>query len=64
MEEYITGLLEVNVQVGCIMYRYASRESFVFERDIIGSTIRRALFNNLAAIVLLPTHNDSLIRFP
>ena len=39
-KRYITELLEVSVQGSCLMEIYASRETFVFARDAIGS-IRR-----------------------
>ena len=51
-EGYITGLLEVTVQGGCIMEKYASIEAFGFARDVIGSTRRRTIVNKLAVIVL------------
>ena len=48
----ITGLLEVTVQGGWLMERYASIESFSFARDVIGSTRRFTIFDTLALIVL------------
>ena len=48
----ITGLLEVTVQVVCLMERDTSREAVGFARDLIGSTRRRTIFNKLAVIVL------------
>ena len=37
-EEYITGLLEVNVTEGYLMEGYTSREPFDFEIDVPSST--------------------------
>ena len=51
-EGYITGLLEVTVQGGCLMERDVSREAFVFARDVLVSTRRPTIFNKLAMIVL------------
>ena len=46
-EGYITGLIEVTVQGSCIMEIYASREAFGFARDVIGSTRRCTIVENL-----------------
>ena len=48
----IIDLLEVTVQGGCLMERYASIEPFGFTRDVIGSTRRRTIVNKLAVIFL------------
>ena len=48
----ITGLLEVTVQVGCPMERYASRKALGFARDVISSPIRFTIVNKLDVIVL------------
>ena len=48
----IIVLLEVTVQEGYLMERYASIEVFRVSRGVIGSTTRRTIVNNLAVIVL------------
>ena len=52
MEGDITGLIEVTVKGGFLMERYASRESFGFEMDVLGSTRRPTTVNKLDVIVL------------
>ena len=51
-EEDITGLLEVNVQGSYLMEKDASREAFVFARDVIGSSRRCTIVNKFIVIVL------------
>ena len=48
----ITGLLEVNVQGGCLMEKEASRDAFDFARDVIGSPRRRTIIDMFDVIVL------------
>ena len=51
-EVYITGLLEVTVQVSCLMKINASGEAFGFARDVIGSTRRCTIVDKFVVIVL------------
>ena len=46
------GLLEVTVQGSYLMEKYASKEAFVFARDVIGSTRRCTIVNKFIVIVL------------
>ena len=48
----ITGLLEVTVQVSCLMEIYASKEAFGFASDVIGSTRRCTIVDKFVVIVL------------
>ena len=57
----ITGLLEDNVKLGCLMKSYASREAFGFARDVIGSTRRRTSIDKLDVIVLKRIMTPSFI---
>ena len=52
MDEYITGLLYVNVTEGYLMERYASREPFGFVMAVLGSTRRHTTVNKLSAIAV------------
>ena len=47
----ITGLIEVTVQVSCLMEKDSSREAFGLARDLIGSTIRCTIVNKFIVIV-------------
>ena len=51
-EGYVTVLIEVNFQGGCLMERYSSREPFGFSISVLFSTIRPTNVNKLAMIVL------------
>ena len=51
-EQDITGLLEVNVQGSRLMEIDASRETFGFERYVIGSTRRCTIVDKFFVIVL------------
>ena len=51
-EGYITGLLEVTVQGGGLMERYALIEAFGFAMGVLGSTRRPTTVNKLDVIVL------------
>ena len=46
----ITGLLEVTVQGSFLMEIYASREAFIFTRDVIGSTRRCNIVDRFVVI--------------
>ena len=48
----ITGSLEITVQIGFLMEKYASREAFDFARDVIGSTRGCTIVNKFIVIVL------------
>ena len=50
-EGYITGLIEVTVQVGFLMEIYSSREPFGFEMDVLCSKRIPTNVNKLAVIV-------------
>ena len=49
-EGYITGLLEVNVQVSCLIEIDASREAFGFARYVIVSTRRFTIVDKFAVM--------------
>ena len=55
----ITGSLEVTVQGSCLMEKYASREAFVFARDVIGSTRGCTIVDKFIVIILecIMTHS-------
>ena len=61
IEGDITGLLEVNVQVGCLIEIYAYIEAFGFARDMIGSTRRCTIVDKLILIVLKRITTPSLV---
>ena len=48
----ITGLLEINVKVICLLKIDASKEAFGFVRDVIGSTRRCTIVDKFVVIVL------------
>ena len=60
-ERDITGLLEVTVQGIFLMEKYASKEAFGFERDVIGSTRRCTSVNKFIIIVLKYIMNPSFV---
>ena len=46
------GLLEVTVQGSFLMKKYASREAFVFARDVIGSKRMCTIVDKFVVIIL------------
>ena len=52
-EGYITGLLEVTVQVSCLTERYAYNEAFGFATDVVVSTIKGCTIVNMFIVTVL-----------
>ena len=59
----ITGLLEVTVQVSCLMEIDASGEAFGFARNVIGSTRRCTIADKFVVINLKRILTPSFVSF-